>query len=430
MALTLEQSIALNRFGLGASAQDATADFDAKFWLRQQCRPYAIDPFAGAGLADTASMKLRRSKDNDRSRRQRYFNEMDARYQWNIAEGGTFRERLVRFWSNHFTISWTALPPLLGVVGSYEREAIRPHIMGRFEDLLLAVTRHPAMLAYLDNRTSVGPNSQAGRNRKRGLNENHAREILELHTLGVDGGYSQNDVIALAKMLTGWTLERGRAAFQFEPRIHEPGAKTLLGKRYGQKGEAQAEAALRDLARHPSTARFIATKLARHFEQDDPSPSLVERLADVFLQSQGDLAKLSEALIDAPELWKPELRKVKTPEELLISALRATGLPPRLPENALLQSAKIMGQAPFTAPSPQGWPDRAEGWAGPAALKARIDWANRLAAGIPSMEAPARLAKKLLGPLVSPRTISAIANAESPKQGLVLLLMSPEFQRR
>ena len=435
MSLDVSQSIALNRFGLGARPDSLRPDslrvgFDAKQWLRDQCRPYSTQPLIRAGLPASATLSPRRKGKSGKERRALYHREMIARYHQQIEAEDGFRERMVRFWSNHFTVSWLPMPPLLSLVGAFEREAIRPHVMGKFEDLLLAATRHPAMLVYLNNRTSIGPNARAGRVRKKGLNENHAREIMELHTLGVDGGYSQEDVIALAKMLTGWTTEKDRAVFRFEPRMHEPGTQPFMGKRYSQNGALQGQAALLDLARHPATAQFIATKLARHFEQDDPSPSLVAHLRNVFLSSQGNLAELSAALIEAPSLWQPNLRKFKTPEELLISALRAVGSLNKMPDEALLQSAKLLGQMPFYAPSPQGWPDRAEQWVGPAAVKARLDWANRLAETIPVAMAPSALAQNLMGPLVSARTIRAIGNAENPRQALTLLLMSPEFQRR
>ena len=191
--------------------------------------------------------------------------------------------RLVMFWSNHFCVSANK-GPVRGMAGAYEREAIRPHVLGRFVDMLLAVERHPAMLVYLDNHVSIGPNSRAGLNRGLGLNENLAREILELHTLGVGGGYTQEDVTNLARILTGWTVanlanpvgEPGR--FFFAPARHEPGAWTVLGKRYGEAGMAAGEAVLRDLARHPATARHIARKLARHFVSAEPPAALVARL--------------------------------------------------------------------------------------------------------------------------------------------------------
>ncbi|MBL8157578.1 MAG: DUF1800 domain-containing protein, partial [Anaerolineae bacterium] len=227
-----------------------------------------------------------------------------------------FLERLVWFWSNHFTIS-VLKQRMIFVAGGYEREAIRPNVLGRFEDLLIATVRHPAMLLYLDNAFSIGPDSPAGRFTGRGLNENHAREILELHTLGVNGGYTQTDVIELARVLTGWSVDRQGTdndnGFKFFPNRHQPGTKTLLGKTYAEAGEAEGRQALIELARHPSTARHIATKLARHFIADEPPPQAVARLERVFRDTGGDLKAMAIAIVDEPAAWQPSLTKMRTP---------------------------------------------------------------------------------------------------------------------
>jgi uncharacterized protein (DUF1800 family) len=262
-----------------------------------------------------------------------------------------FVERLVHFWSNHFCVSVAKGPIVRATAGSFEREAIRPHVLGRFADMLKAVESHPAMLFYLDNAQSFGPNSPAGRNGKRGLNENLAREILELHTLGVAGGYTQADVTSLARIITGWTFagREGRigepGAFVFFGNGHEPGDHTLLGKVYREGGMEQGEAALADLARHPATARHVALKLARHFVADDPPKSLVERLAKVFHDSEGDLKAVTNALVDSQEAWTAPLAKMRTPEEFVLAAIRAID---RMPEDAsaVLGPLNIMGM-PF-----------------------------------------------------------------------------------
>ena len=218
-----------------------------------------------------------------------------------IADCG-FTERLVTFWSNHFCISASKGELARIWAGSFEREAIRPHVLGRFGDMLKAVEQHPAMLFFLDNQQSLGPDSRAGQNRKRGLNENLAREIMELHTLGVGGGYTQDDVTSLARIITGWTFagRQGQlgtpGTFVFNANAHQPGAQPLLGKTYADAGVAQGEAALADIARHPSTAKFIATKFARHFVADEPPPALVTRLQEVFRKSDGDLRALATTL--------------------------------------------------------------------------------------------------------------------------------------
>ncbi|MGL4727561.1 MAG: DUF1800 domain-containing protein, partial [Bosea sp. (in: a-proteobacteria)] len=237
-----------------------------------------------------------------------------------------YSERLAQFWSNHFCVSVAKGQFVRGLAGAYEREAIRPHVFGRFADMLLAATSHPAMLFYLDNQQSLGPNSRAGPRRGRGLNENLAREIMELHTLGVAGGYTQADVTSLARIITGWSIvgREGRqgepGGFIFNDNLHEPGAHVVLGKSYAQQGVEQGRAALNDLARHPATAQHIARKLARHFVADDPPAALVAKLAKVFRESDGDLRAVSLALIDAPEAWGEAQAKLRSPQEFLVAA--------------------------------------------------------------------------------------------------------------
>ena len=250
-------------------------------------------------------------------RREVFQDKSAARVSHAASTDAPFVERLVQFWSNHFCISASKGPGVRIMAGGFEREAIRPHVLGRFGDMLKAVEQHPAMLIYLDNAQSIGPNSQAGRNRGRGLNENLAREILELHTLGVDGGYTQADVTSLARIITGWTIvdqrfaaaqPKGRPAqnltvgtFMFAQPRHEPGQQTVLGKVYADNGLATGEEALADLARHPATARHIARKLAQHFVSETPPPALVARLEKTFRDTDGNLGAVAKALASAPE---------------------------------------------------------------------------------------------------------------------------------
>jgi uncharacterized protein (DUF1800 family) len=362
-----------------------------------------------------------------------YLTEAAARTQAAIDADHPVIERLVQFWSNHFTVSVRAKPFVLGIPGAYEREAIRPHVLGRFEDMLRAVVEHPAMLVYLDNWLSVGPDSIGGRRRNKGLNENLAREIMELHTLGVDGGYSQADVTTFARVLTGWTVTPLKSAdpghFRFLPQIHEPGDKVLLGRRYPEGGKAEGDAVLRDLAHHPSTARFIATKLARHFVADEPPPSVVERLARRFQETGGDLGAVTRTLVALPEAWPDAPTKIKTPNELVISTFRALGGYPGEPLR-LVQSLAVLEQAPFSAPSPAGWPDKAAEWIGPEATMKRIEWAHAVAAKMPPVEAPLRLAADVVGPDLRGETTVALEHAASLRDSLACLLVSPEFQRR
>lgn len=300
-----------------------------------------------------------------------------ARFQTIAAAEAGFVERLVQFWSNHFCISAAKGGPVRATAGCFEREAIRPHVLGRFADMLRAVTSHPAMLVYLDNAQSFGPGSVAGQKRNRGLNENLAREILELHTLGVGGGYTQADVTSLARILTGWTFagREGRIAepgqFAFFPNGHEPGDHRLLGKLYKAGGIEQGEVALADLARHPATARHIARKLAAHFVADEPPQELVGRLARTFEKTGGDLKEMALALLQSDEAWSSERTKIRSPQEFLMAAVRAVG---RVPEDPglLLGPLNVMGMPLWQPPGPNGWPDTVAAWATPKGMKSTL----------------------------------------------------------
>ena len=480
----LPSTIALNRFGLGGRPEDQPPS-DPKRWLLQQLdrfepRPQALAEVPPrAQVIDQLGQYLAEQQMVARARRQampaamttgaaempqadpqanaakRYFRQAiqqdylvmnSARLDSALTTSSPFVERLVHFWANHFAVSIDKLP-VIGLAGLLEFEAIRPHVLGRFSDMLLAVEQHPAMLVFLDQAQSIGPESQAGmfaamRGRKQlGLNENLAREIMELHTLGVRTGYSQADVTEFARALTGWTvsgLGRGPAArliggspgqFQFAALLHEPGARTIMGKRYDEEGEAQARAVLLDLAASPATAKHIATKLARHFAGDDPPPALVERLSKAYLASGGDLPTVYRTLIQSPEPWAPKPLKFKNPWEWTVSALRAVGsneLDPKMAAGVLRQ----LGQPTWQPGSPAGWDDIAASWAGPDALVRRVEVAQRIGAKAASTIDARNLAEKLFPQSLSDATRTAIARAESPADGLALLLVSPEFVRR
>jgi uncharacterized protein (DUF1800 family) len=359
--------------------------------------------------------------------------ELAARTSFALTTDAPFRERLVRFWSNHFTVS-TARNVVLPVAGAFEREAIRPHVTGHFFDLLFAAEMHPAMLLYLDNAQSVGPNSLAGKRRGRGLNENLAREILELHTVGVDGGYSQADVTAFAKVLTGWTVSGPRdnrvtGTVYFDDRRHEPGNHAVMAEAYPQPGSEQAANVLRDLSARPETARFIATKLARHFIADDPPTSAIVSLGKAFMRSAGHLGTVAAELVKLKEAWDGQPAKFKTPEEFHLSTLRGLGVEQaRMGE--LRGSYTTLGQMPFSAPSPAGWPDEAEAWLGPDALKKRLEWAQALAGRVGNRTDPRVFLDTALGAAAGEMTRRMVNGADSRAQGLTLALMSPEFQRR
>jgi uncharacterized protein (DUF1800 family) len=457
----LEAAIAANRFGLGARPGELARLGEPRAWLAAQVRAPAPFVLAQTDLPTSADAARTLAAYRDRRQERRdaradeapeadaaqqavtrlaplLAQEVDARAARALTTDDHFAERLVYFWSNHFTVAATKLVTI-PFAGPFEREAIRPNLTGSFTDLTLAVARHPGMLLYLDQAQSVGPNSQLGARRERGLNENLAREMLELHTLGVDGGYTQGDVAELARALTGWTMAgdrfrrfRGNAApgsFVFVPQLHEPGARTVLGRRYSDDGEGQARAIIADLCRHPAAARHIATKLARHFIADDPPREAVVRLERAFRDTEGDLPSLHRALIDCPEAWAPQPAKFRTPNDFLLAALRAADVRD-VPARAMLGGYAQLGQPAFRAPSPQGWDDVAASWAGPDAVLRRVEWCQALAQRLGASTRPEQLAAEALGPMLTPHTRQAVARAESVQQGMVLALMSPEFQRR
>jgi uncharacterized protein (DUF1800 family) len=351
-----------------------------------------------------------------------------------LAECG-FAERLVVFWSNHFCISAGKGGLARMWAGSFEREAIRPHVLGHFADMLKAVEQHPAMLFFLDNQQSLGPDSRAGQNRKRGLNENLAREIMELHTLGVGGGYTQDDVTSLARIITGWTFagRQGQlgepGSFVFNANAHQPGPQRVMGRIYEANGVAQGEAVLADIARHPSTAKFIATKFARHFVADDPPPALTARLQDTFTRTDGDLKALALTLIDSSEAWEAPLTKVRSPYEFLVASGRLLA---RIPEDPTryLGGLNVLGQPLWSPAGPNGFADSNAAWAAPEGIKLRLDISAQIASRLAEGTDPMGLLELAAADAASEETRRSVERAESRQQALALLLMSPEFQRR
>jgi uncharacterized protein (DUF1800 family) len=484
--LTKDAAIAANRFGLGATPRDGRAiGTDPKGWLLDQLEapkqpPPVGPPESARVLAEVRDLRVARQVaaqvranlvrpppeppsappspgiDEQAIRefgefiREHYTAQTAERHRLAIEAERPFVERLVHFWSNHFAIS-VDKQPLAALAGLYEQEAIRPHVTGNFYDLLTAAVRHPAMIVYLDNQASMGPQSQAATfvrrraGRELGLNENLAREILELHTLGVDGGYTQTDVTEFAKVLTGWSiggaLGEGRGVlarlggdagkpgeFHFRAGMHEPGDKSILGTRYRERGVEEGEDVLRALAAHPKTATHLATKLARHFVADDPPPKLVERLADVYLRNDGDLPSVYRALVEANDSWREPLAKFKTPHDFAISTYRLLDFVPEnlQPVTAFLTQA---GQRPYAPGSPAGWPDTAASWNGGDALLKRIEFAAAAGRRIGDRIDPTARAGEVLGAL-GEHTAMSIRGAESGAQAFALLLASPEFQRR
>ncbi len=367
-----------------------------------------------------------------RIRVENFVDEATVRFRHQASTDAAFPERLAMFWSNHFCVM--ARGPVRGIAGAYEREAIRPHVLGRFADMLKAVEQHPAMLIYLDNQLSFGPNSQAGKNQKKGLNENLGREILELHTLGVDGGYTQSDVTNFARILTGWTVANmttpGVAAgkFFYHAQRHEPGDWSVLGKTYTDRGMQTGLDCLDDFARHPGTARHVARKLAKHFVADDPPPSLVAKLEKAFRDTDGNLAEVSRALLTSDEAWAPEAKKILPPVDLVVALSRS--LVHRVGAGEMLRLANQLGQPLWQPGSPKGFPDDDDGWTNPSALNERLRIAEQVARVLDKSTDPRLLAEAVLGPDMHPLTRQAIERAETREQGLELLVMSPDFQRR
>jgi uncharacterized protein (DUF1800 family) len=367
-----------------------------------------------------------------------YRAEIAARASRRLSAEIGYVERLVDFWANHFALQSDKDERIRGLAGAFEREAIRPHVLGRFEDMLVAATRHPAMLLSLDNVESTGPNSPVGLKSGNGLNENHAREILELHTVGVDGGYSQQDVTEFARILTGWTFVRDVqrsdiGSFVFAANRHEPGDHVVMGKTYPvdpdhPKGnERQGLDVLQDLAAHPATAHHIAAKLARHFVDDHPPEEIVAALAGTFRKTDGDLKAVSRALIEAPAAWGKG-QKFATPQRFINASLRATGVTMDVPRMQTLM--RSLGQVPWSPASPEGFHDDTATWLSPDGMTTRLDVADRIAVQATIDRPPEQLAEDLIGPALSDDTRQTIRRAETGRQAVALLLMSPEFQWR
>ncbi|WP_310210541.1 DUF1800 family protein [Caulobacter sp. BE264] len=461
----LMAAIAATRFGLGARPGEIeSARGDPQGFLIAQIRSEGADlPQDDGETASARFEQMRAYQQQRRAERQRKDGEDDtkmaaqafvsaqrdlrqkvggdflARARLAASTPAPFRERWALFWANHFTVSATKqLTSVL--VGPFEREAIRPYVFSRFEDLLVASSTHPAMLTYLDQAQSIGPSSRAAQfaarrrnNATAGLNENLAREILELHTVGIDAGYTQGDVTEFARALTGFSIGREQddraGQFLFREQAHEPGVRTILGRRYNQQGMAQPLAALRDLAADPRTARHVCGKIARHFVADAPPTALVQRLERRWMETGGDLAAVAKSLIESPEAWDPTPVKFKTPYEFTVSTWRLIGAEPSAFER-IAPILTSLGQKPFAPPSPKGWPEDAQTWAAPDALIKRMQWAQGFAAAVADRTDPNALAASALGARLTPPVAKAVARAETRREAFALLIMSPEFQRR
>ncbi len=466
----LMAAIAVTRFGLGAMPGELeAAKADPRGFLKSQIRREGADQPAGPLPSGYERLTEFREYQRERQEERQMLARNPEKAQQAIAGGikkvadgvqeeflaraqlamttqAAFRERWTAFWGDHFTVS-AVKGASANQSGPFEREAIRPHVFGRFEDMLIASSTHPGMLLYLDQAQSIGPNSQQANQAKlrpalyrnaaarppAGLNENLAREIMELHSVGLGAHYSQADVTEFARAMTGLSIGAQRDGSYanrvvFRDPAHEPGARSVMGKRYTDNGKQQPVAIMRDLAANPATANHIAVKLARHFVADDPPKALVEHLQKTFIDTKGDLGMVAVALIDSPEAWVPQADKFKTPYDFVISSYRAGGQPPRNPMQ-LMPALNQLGQRAFSAPSPKGWPDDAATWAAPDQIVKRLAWSQNYAAQNGNLE-PMKVAQAALGARQTPPVQSAILAAESRPEGLAILLMSPEFQRR
>jgi len=463
---------------LDGKGNDATNDQHSGKQGGKQNGAMAENPLHLANAApvnedQARSLKVALRQQYNATMRDVYRDAVDARLLGALTTSTPFVERLVYFWANHFAVSVEKQPVAL-FAGAFEVEAIRPHVLGRFDDMLVAVEQHPAMLFFLDQNGSIGPDSPVAERaearaqardlanvggsqaankptRKVGLNENLARETMELHTLGVRSGYTQNDVTEFARTLTGWTVgglnpnidaaqQRNKRAgvaaspvtpgqFMFRPQVHEPGIRTIMGEQYAQQGEDQGLAALGMFARSPATAHHIAEKLAVHFVSDNPPPALINQLAKAFQDSDGDLPTVYRALIDAPDAWQPVNAKFKTPWDWTVSSMRGLGM---------TQLGKVhagpvltqLGQPIWRPGSPAGYDDIAASWAAPDALVRRVAFAQRLAAGVGDRIDARTLGPQLFAGSLSEDTRNQVARAESAQDALALLLVSPDFLRR
>jgi uncharacterized protein (DUF1800 family) len=468
---------ALNGFGLGARAGESRRVRDPRGWLRAQLQgeaPVLRPPADATPDAITEAIRAFRSvgQGDDQQRREarqearrRLVAIAAAESRAAMTERATserpFVERLVSFWSNHLCISVGAKVLVAPLAGSYEREAIRPHVLGRFTDMVLASAKHPAMLAYLDNLQSVGPNSRGARpggrgGQRRGLNENYARELLELHTLGVNGGYTQQDVQELAKILTGWTVgglnrpvvrqalpqrARGRrqmavqndaadhVGFAFQELLHEPGTKTVLGVKYSESGVGEGESAIRALVRHPATARFVASKLVTHFVSDEPPAPAVDRIARVFRDSEGDLRAVSSALVDLPEAWSDGARKFRTPQDWLVAILRAFNAPDV--SETVMPIMRQLRHPLWSPQSPKGFGDATQEWADPDSLLNRAELSRTVARRLRVQRVEPRDLLDVVDVPGDDPLRQFLADASIPvDERLALVLAGPAFQWR
>jgi uncharacterized protein (DUF1800 family) len=424
-------ALAIARFGLGRRP-DEPVPSDPKAWLLDQVTrtgsAVAGTPTTVEGLTALRADRKNKPAPGESQSRALFITGARTQLAQALSTDTPFRERLVWFWTNHFTVS-VRRPTCAAVLPAFVDEAIRPNVTAHFRDLLRAVIRHPAMLIYLDNVVSVGPDSPAGKRNGRGLNENLARECLELHTVTPAAGYTQQDVTAFAAVLTGWSidLQADPPGYRFRAGAHQPGEQIVMGQRF-PAGEAGGVAALDFLGTHRSTYHAIALKLVRYFVSDAPPPDAVARIETILHDTGGDLGAATAGLVALDQAWQPQT-KLRTPQDLAIATLRALEL--GIDANpGILRTLIGLGQPIWAAPAPNGWPDQAADWAAPEAMMRRIDWAYGVAGQANAANDPIPLAQAVLGPMLRPETEDAMRRAGSRRDALTLFLTSPEFQRR
>ena len=457
----------LNRLGFGPRPGDIdrVAGMGVRRYIDQQLEPAAlalpaplqdrldaiatVNRPAGPVLAEYVAANRQAKDESEASKAQRRAvseritrDTLDARVLRALYSPRQLEEVMVDFWFNHFNV-FIGKGNDRALVASYERDAIRPYAMGRFRDLLGATARHPAMLYYLDNAVSSAPGRKPS-GKPAGLNENYARELMELHTLGVDAGYSQQDVTALARMLTGWTFDQRRLVesgetFRFDARRHDNGAKTWLGRTIAPDGQNEGEQALDVLAAHPATAHHISYELAQYFVQDAPPPALVERMARSWQDSGGDIRTVLRTLFYSAEFMSPHAMgaKFKTPYHFVLSAARASATPV-VNVQPLLSAMNQLGMPLYGCQTPNGYANTQEAWLNPDALSRRIAFATALANGAlalaavpvpkPAVPLDAAALDATLGSTMSPRTRDIVAQTAAPLRA-AMLLGSPDFMQ-
>ncbi|MBL4829317.1 MAG: DUF1800 domain-containing protein [Aliivibrio sp.] len=454
-----DHTIATQRFGFGpvTGEIDTIKNLGAALWLEQQLSSTSYTHPSITELPSTSLIlqqmhqlqqqrkqttenqaKAKLQKKINQFQRSHYTQQVYARNQQIFSTPLSFQERIIQFWSNHFSVS-ADNRRIRPFVASIENEVIRTHWNGDFSTLLRQVSQHPAMLIYLDNNLSIGPDSTQGKRADKGLNENLAREILELHTLGVNGGYTQQDIIQLAKAITGWSVNFKTAqhtGFIFNNKRHQPGTISLLNKDYNQAGLAQGEACLNDLAMHPSTAHHIARKLAQHFAGPHKS-DLEKKLADTFMASKGQLMPVYKVLIHHPDCWHTNPVRFRTPQQWLFSMFRSANF---YPQNKLVhQALKQLGQEPFMAGSPAGWSDNDRDYNSSSALTQRWQLANKYSKQIlkktkKTESAAAVTINNLIASLydsdIDEHLFAALSKTDDLTNKLTLLWLSPQFQYR